>query len=630
MYKGTNRGIKQKHSARSRVLAVVTAAATMVAMTLTPASVFADATQIVKEETVYVVTDSTGAQDEVIVSDHLENGIKIDEIEDKSNLSDIENVKGDETYENGTGSAINWKAKGKDIYYQGTTTREVPVTLNVTYTLDGKVVDAKDLEGQTGNLEIRIDYENHTSYNGIKVPFIVMSGFMVKDDCYTDITIDHGKIIDDGEKQVVVGFAAPGLAEDLGLSGEDIGMSDSVTIKGKANNFAVDDIMTFATSSIFDEVDLGDIDDLDFDDEIAALNRGSKQLVKGSKLLYEGIDKMQQNMPTLKEGVDALKEGADALNEGTKDAKEGATQLSNGLSQLSEQLPVLLQKLISGTLSLKHISSGVLNGLKNVKTVMDGAGSTPGLTGTLDSVTEQMTCEGGTIDDAQDVYEYLEKIAPLIEANKDKLAKKDPKYGELADQIGDVKSKAGQVVKDLKEESATVEEVNKNLKSISKSIGACDPDAGDSHQTTLIGNMTVLDNGLDNMSQILASKSDELNQGLSSLTEGAEQLATGETKLAKGAKQLANGMESLQTKSGKLIDGVSQLDSGALELSKGMAKLYNQGIKKIVDLYNGDLKDLTSGLSNMRDAAKDYKTFTLLPANMDGSTKFIYKTPITE
>ena len=89
-------------------------------------------------------------------------------------------------------------------------------------------------------------------------------------------------------------------------------------------------------------------------------------------------------------------------------------------------------------------------------------------------------------------------------------------------------------------------------------------------------------------------------------------------------------MEALQEQSGTLVNGVDQLDAGSLKVSKGMSELYNKGIKKIVDLYNNDLKGLTSGLSDMKNASRDYKTFTQLPAGMDGSTKFIYKTPVTE
>jgi putative membrane protein len=126
------------------------------------------------------------------------------------------------------------------------------------------------------------------------------------------------------------------------------------------------------------------------------------------------------------------------------------------------------------------------------------------------------------------------------------------------------------------------------------------------------------------------AKSSELNTGLTTLTNGAGELKAGEDALATGAQALANGMEGLQNKSGTLINGVDQLDKGSLELSKGMSKLYKEGIKKIVDMYNDDLKGTIDNVDGMLDAGKGYKTFTKLPSGMDGNVKFIYKTDITQ
>ena len=80
----------------------------------------------------------------------------------------------------------------------------------------------------------------------------------------------------------------------------------------------------------------------------------------------------------------------------------------------------------------------------------------------------------------------------------------------------------------------------------------------------------------------------------------------------------------------KLANGVSQLDAGSLKLSQGMTKLYKEGIKKIVDMYNDDLKGTLDSVDGMLDAGKGYKTFTKLPSGMDGNVKFIYKTDMTE
>ena len=81
-----------------KIISLVTAVFTMAVMCGLPAFAFAADTGVTKEETVYVVTDSTGTQQDVIVSDHLVNKGKVKTISDETTLSDIENVKGEEKF----------------------------------------------------------------------------------------------------------------------------------------------------------------------------------------------------------------------------------------------------------------------------------------------------------------------------------------------------------------------------------------------------------------------------------------------------------------------------------------------------------------------------------------------------
>lgn len=67
-----------------------------------------------------------------------------DTLEDASTLKDIENVKGDETFTQ-SGNKVTWQADGNDIFYQGTSESELPVTQKLTYYLDGKEVTPEEL-----------------------------------------------------------------------------------------------------------------------------------------------------------------------------------------------------------------------------------------------------------------------------------------------------------------------------------------------------------------------------------------------------------------------------------------------------------------------------------------------------
>ena len=228
------REIQMTRKPVSKIIAIMAAVCTMTVMCGMPAVAFAWDGGVTKEETVYVVTDSTGAQSDVIVSDHLQNKGKSKTIADETTLTDIENVKGEETFEQ-NGDSLTWDAEGNSIYYQGKTTDEVPVTMDIVYRLDDKVVSGPDLQGNSGKVEIKINYENNAEYNGIAVPFIVMTGLIVTDESFKNIKISKGKVIDDGEKLLVVGMAAPGLAQTLDIGESELGIGSSVTITGDAD-----------------------------------------------------------------------------------------------------------------------------------------------------------------------------------------------------------------------------------------------------------------------------------------------------------------------------------------------------------------------------------------------------------
>lgn len=643
-----------------RVTALVTAACTVAVMCGLPAFAFAEesgaagVTGVTKEETVYIVTDSTGTQQDVIVSDHLQNKGKVKTIADETNLSDIENVKGEETFKQ-NGDALTWDAEGNSIYYQGKSENEVPVAMDVVYRLDGKVVSGSELQGQSGRVEIKINYQNDAEYKGTTVPFIVMTGIVVTDDSFKNIKIDHGKVIDDGDKLLVVGMAAPGLAQTLDIGETDLGIGSSVTITGDADKFAVEDMMTVVTNSVFEDVDTDKLDDLDYDDEIKQLDKGAKALVKGSKQLYDGLETVSDNMPALENGVGALNEGADKLNKGTKSAQKGAGQLKSGSKELQKGVSPLIDGLgtaAQGIAALKQGSAQELAGLKQIQTGLNGTEETPApadalaqvQTG-LDSISGQLSGKSQDMEDAAEAAKqlsaYMEQVNSIV--NKHEKALRSLGYGKLVDQTSKANDAAEMLSSGLESAPEELTKAAGGINTASGGVGKVKDGIkkiqfgvnGDGTEANpgLVAGMTSIDNGLGELNSkfsTIAQKTGALNTGVNALVTGASQLKTGEDQLATGAQQLANGMEALQNKSDTLIDGVDRLDRGSYKLSKGMSTLYKDGIKKIVDLYNDDLKGTLDSADAMIDAGKGYKTFTKLPAGMDGNVKFIYKTDITD
>lgn len=647
-----------------RVTALVTAACTVAVMCGLPAFAFAADTGVTKEETVYIVTDSTGTQQDVIVSDHLQNKGKVKTIADETNLSDIENVKGEETFKQ-NGDALTWDAEGNSIYYQGKSENEVPVAMDVVYRLDGKVVSGSELQGQSGRVEIKINYQNDAEYEGTTVPFIVMTGIVITDDSFRNIKIDHGKVIDDGDKLLVVGMAAPGLAQTLDIGETDLGIGSSVTITGDADKFAVEDMMTVVTNSVFEDVDTDKLDDLDYDDEIKELDKGAKALADGSDALYEGLNKLDESMPDLQDGVGQLNDGSKELAKGTKEAKKGAKQLNSGIVQLGDSITEALNKVLEGVIRLASGSKSLHDNLVIVKAGVDKAkGGADSVKNGMGQTAESLTNKGiaanngakqaiaGAEQNIQGVVDTLAALHAAGRLSDDEyngmknalLQGADPAHPGAtalltrADELVGSSTLVDQGVVHQLTETKTEEEEKPTMfdgvDAVSGGLGNLSTGLGDdTTDNTLIKGAKDINNGLDQMQDSISENLDskgKLNKGLKKLKKGSSDLAKGEVKLASGSQQLSDGMTKLNDSADTLADGVDKLDNGAEKLSKGMSELYKQGIKKIVDLYNDDLKGTLDSADAMFDAGKGYKTFTRLPSGMDGSVKFIYKTDMTD
>ena len=292
--------------------------------------------EVGKEETVYVVADNSGKAKDVIVSDWLKNPDGNETIEDVSDLKDIKNVKGKEKFEEKDGK-ITWKAKGKDIYYQGKTDKELPVKQTISYYLDGEKMDPDEIAGKSGKVTIRFDYKNNqkttTTVDGKKysvyVPFTIMTG-MILDDSFTNVEVKNGKVISDGDKNMVVGVAMPGLKDSLKVTSsdfsEDIDIPEYVEVTADVKDFSMDMTMSVMLSGITSSDNVEDFVDLsDLDDAIDTLSDSSSQLADGTKELREGLEQLRSKVP-------ALADGANTLNSSTESLRNGVSSLDATLN----------------------------------------------------------------------------------------------------------------------------------------------------------------------------------------------------------------------------------------------------------------------------------------------------------
>ena len=378
--------------------------------------------KISKDETVYVLTGADGSVKKIIVSDWLKNELGSASVADKSDLSDIENVKGDESYTINGDNMTVWDAQGNDIYYQGNIQKELPVGLSVRYYLDGKSVSPEELKGKSGKVTIRFDYENHqyetVQINGVNqriyVPFAMLTGMILDNDTFQNVQITNGKLVNDGDRTVVVGLAFPGLQENLNLSRDDLSIPDSVEITADVTNFSLGMTVTLACNDLFSQ--LGDVDltSLDSTSALDQLTGAMDQLLSGSSSLYEGLSTLLDKSGELVSGVEELAQGAAAIKSGADSVDDGAAQLKAGLADLSSGLNTLSANSEALNSGAKQVFNSLL---ETAATQIRAKGlNVPDLT--IENYAEELNTLIKSLDETT-VYETaLKQVTDAVEAQR--------------------------------------------------------------------------------------------------------------------------------------------------------------------------------------------------------------------
>ncbi len=391
-----------------------------------------------KVETVYVTADANGAVNDVIVSEWLKNATASSEIADSTELKNIVNVKGDETYKDNGDGTLTWDAEGSDIFYQGTTDKELPVNMKITYTLDGKEISPEELAGKSGRVTIRFEYENNAKQTvnvdgkdiEVYTPFAMVSGMMLDADKFTNVEISNGKVISDGGNYVVMGVALPGLKESLDISDDKWDklddadeikekLSNSFEITADTSDFELGMTITMASSDILSDFGLTDITGsdkiADLKSDMGDLNDGGNKLVDGAQALYDGAVE-------LKDGTGKLYDGTTQLYDGTGKLYDGAGSLADGTGKLYEGTVTLRDgagTLASGTATLRDGISAYTNGVSQVN---DGAVALSKGVNTAKQGSEALKAGAGQLaEGATKMNEKVGGIGQLLPAYKTKI-----------------------------------------------------------------------------------------------------------------------------------------------------------------------------------------------------------------
>ena len=608
--------------------------------------------EIGKDENVYLISDATGSVYDTIVTDHLINKNQSATLEDQSNLTDIKNVKGSEEFSQ-NGEKLTWQADGADIYYQGKTDSEAPVSLKVTYYLDGNEIAPKDLAGKSGKVTIHYDYTNNSSYeetvNGnkqtVKVPFAAVTA-LVLDDSFSNVEVKNGKVSQNGDSNVVIGYALPGIKESLNVKDsdfiDDLELPEDFEVTADVKDFKLDTAMTIvANAGSMISMKSGDSSSLD--DMIDDMLDASSKLKDGSKELSDGLDTLQKNLADYASGMNELNSKSGDLGKGVETLNTSAESISKGIQTLDKALNTKMSdtekqaasKTASETVA-KEFANGKTQEVANqiyaalrystgkdgsttdgalFTSLYDGAYSANAAETVYNEVVRQVLLKAA--GQAADSKLTADQAAAGIKAAWAKGAQANDQTSTVMYAVSDGMTSA-QLAAGRNNEQVT-DGVESSLKTLATQLaGACQNVAVQAASAAAV-------TGAESAKATIAQQIEAVQENGYSLVTGSAALSKGTQSLADAVPTLTKGIKALNDATVKIVSGVDKLDDGSHTLADGMVEFDEKGISKIANSYNGDIKPLTDKLQAMLDAGEDYQTFTKVADGVNGSVKFIYK-----
>ena len=633
----------------------------VMAGSMMPVTVFAqsnDENPTEKTETVYSVLNSDGSISDTIVSSWLHDEDGINNIKETLNLKDVKNIKSNEKPSK-DGNTYTWNAKGNDVYYEGTATKQLPVSVKIRYELDGQEMSAKDMEGKSGHLKLTISFTNNYSQvkniNGKSIvihPSYLAGGMLnMSTGNFTNVKCESGKIVNDGTNEMLAFANIPGLNETLKSAGLDkvnnqLGISDDVTVEADVNNFDLGSIMVGMTNEIDLASELGDIGSVsELTDGIDQLIEADDQLIDGSKQLYDGTTQLKEQAAPLTGSSDQVRQlsaGAIQLNDGVKALQTGITQYTAGASAINEGINQLYaipqgaaqisegittyktESLVSGidTLSagLDQFRQQVKTNLKkaDTKAMLDQLGEAQSGIDTLNNILDKDSNVVGAmqtaINNVQDTIDNLPELQKNLQAAELAVSQDSKANITAYNHNKDVVEKSDQNVKDAKEKTiASIEASITALENAKKAL----QQSATTTQTNEDGEEVTTQSSVDTSAidtQISNLRAQEENVKnitevgqLESFTDMSTSLGNLNTALTEINNSLTTITTTVSTASDQIADlktDVEKSNTILTTLKEAIKDADLSSLKTMGKDINDAIDQLEAGTSKLRDGAK--------------------------
>lgn len=532
---------------------------------------------LTKVETVYGKLDSTGKSKSIYINERLLNSSKLNQINDYTELKNILNINGDETYTI-DGNKITWESNGNDIFYQGTYEKSLPINISISYKLDGKDIKLEDLLGQKGKVEVTIKYVNNDKHtvkiNGknetMYTPFTIMFGTILPSDA-ENISVTNGKIISTGTKNVVVALSAPGLYDNLKL--DNLKDLNKIVLSYNTDNFELPSMYNVVSPKLISSSDISKLNDLD--------------------KIYSKVDELSQNM--------------DLIDNSTKELKNGSNTLKSALS--------------SSINTLKNDKSNALNETA-LKGIVDAAVS--GVNETFTDEYKKAIADSAWETVKANLNETDENLQNSIsETVKNNLTTAITKYIEF---------KQIDIVNDTK----VCLTATKTLEALGKTPDEMTPE--EKQSCANVNEINTLQNILTESytstatevsSKVTMGVAEKVSKNVAVSASYNAAINTAKSVSSSVSTNVANSVKTAATNSfatslNTLYENISLIDNGLNELSSGVTKFNNEGIKTIASLVNNDVKGLSERLEKTASLGENYKSvMNHNNLDKDSETKFV-------
>ena len=603
----------------------------VMAGSMMPVTVFAqgnDENPTEKTETVYSVLNSDGSISDTIVSSWLHDEDGINNIKETLNLTDVKNIKSNEKPSK-DGNTYTWNAKGNDVYYEGTATKQLPVSVKIRYELDGQEISADDIQGKSGHLKLTISFTNNYSevknINGKSIvihPSYLAGGMLnMSTGKFSNVKCESGKIVNDGTNEMLAFANIPGLNETLKSAGLDkvndqLGISDDVTVEADVNDFDLGSIMIGMTNEIdlADELNgIGSVSELT--DGIDQLIEADDQLIDGSKQLYDGTTQLKEGISPLSSAypqIETLTNAFDQLHDGTTTLSTGLNQYTAGVDQLNVVSKQNLYKLSMGATTLNTS----LNNEESKSQLTQLVQGSNDLNEGIQYLNEQVNG-----DDSMLKPDMVKNLTEALKTTNEQVGKLGQVLNDLQDQEGAFVDLSNQITK-------ASENINKlgTLQTSFKQVtdGASAIIDADNAQIKSVD---------DQLAAIRTKEINALNASIEALKNAANAVPEDDTTGAKAKiEEQINALESQKATLGDAsslsvtLKDLSQCQAGIDKIvvdSKGT-------LKKLNEIYNSSETDINKLSAKLGEAKKSVEVLNgvMNSLNENGMTGEEFETKV--